>query len=65
MKDTNLSEDYIINELPLAKGYQYKHAILRSYDIETYYIADELELEDRNDLFESIVNNSTPLDEDL
>ncbi len=49
--------------MPLARGYQYRHAILRSYGLETYYIKDELEMEENQGLLDEIINKQ--LDENL
>lgn len=56
-----MTEQFIMEELPLARGFQYQHAILRSYDMETYYVKDDMELEENEDLFNSIINQ--PLDD--
>lgn len=57
-----LSEEFIMNELPLAKGYQYIHCIYRSYDNETYYPKDEIEMEENLQLLEDIISNSEEAD---
>lgn len=51
MKEIGLAEEYILYELPLARGHAYRHAILRSHGIKTYYFeSDEEKLAKGNEV---------------
>ena len=55
MRECGFSEDYVLWELPLSKGHAYRHALMRSLGIETYYFeTDDQKLEAGHELLRKL-----------
>jgi hypothetical protein len=52
-KETGWGEDYIL-DMPIAKAWGYRHAILRSYDVKCNYKIDDEERQEMHDLFKEL-----------
>ncbi len=40
--------------MPLGRVWSYRHALLRSYDAETYFVTNDEERQEMHDLFHSL-----------
>jgi hypothetical protein len=60
-KETGWSEKFILEELPITRGWQYRHAILRSHGVQTFFIADESDIQSNRELFDSLAFDDTPI----
>jgi hypothetical protein len=52
-KETGWHEDHLL-DMPLGRLWTYKHALMRSYDLECHYITTEEEKQELFDLFKAL-----------
>jgi hypothetical protein len=52
-KETGWDEDKIL-DMPLGRVWSYRHALLRSYEMETHFITDDEERQELHELFQQL-----------
>jgi len=52
-KETGWNEDRIL-DMPLGRLWSYRHALLRSYEMTTYFLTNEDERQEIQDLFQML-----------